>query len=427
MSALPRRTGWLLALAATFTMAVSYIDRQSLSVLAPTVCAALHISDTGYGVVTSAFSLAYLVGAPLAGRWIDRVGARRGLLASVLVWTVVSALHGAVPGFAVLVALRVALGFAESPSFPGAAQTVHRALSPADRPRGFGLLFTGSSLGAMITPTLAVAIQQRFGWRAAMLLTPVAGLVWVPLWLALSSRGAARDVLDTRPEAPVDAPDVDEPPVWRSPALRRGLVLIVASAPAIAFNLLWGSKFLVRGLHVPQSQVDRYLWLPLLMFDLGSVAFGDLAARFAKSPRNPRGGTLPALVALAGVLELFAAAMPWGGSPWGCVALAGVCMVGGGGLFSMLTSDLMARVSPRQVSTAGGLCAAAQSVAYVIANPLIGRSVDHTHGFTVALTALGLWVIPGVLAWIVWPDVPPVRSTERFVETSPKGLSSNRS
>jgi MFS family permease len=115
-------------------MAVSYIDRQTLSVIAPTVQAQLGIDDVAYGWLVSAFSIAYLVGAPIAGRVIDRVGARRGLLVAVLVWSGVAALHTLVPGFGVLFGLRIALGIAESPSFPGAAQTIHRALPPKDRP-----------------------------------------------------------------------------------------------------------------------------------------------------------------------------------------------------------------------------------------------------------------------------------------------------
>ena len=151
---LSRRQAWFVALVATLTMAVSYADRQALAVLAPTVTRALAMSEQTYGWLLSAFSLAYMLGAPLAGRWIDRVGARRGLVASVLIWSAVAALHALVPGVAVLFVLRIALGLAESPSFPGAAQTVQRVLPIADRPRGFGVLFVGSSLGAMVVPPL---------------------------------------------------------------------------------------------------------------------------------------------------------------------------------------------------------------------------------------------------------------------------------
>src|SRR5262245_56279101 len=135
-------------------MTVSYIDRSTLAVLGPSVKSALDIDATEYGWLTSAFSMAYLIATPLAGWWIGRIGARRGLVGSVLLWTAVSALHALVPGFGVLFALRIALGMAEGPSFPGAAQTIQRVLPPNERARGFGVLFTGSSLGGMIVPPL---------------------------------------------------------------------------------------------------------------------------------------------------------------------------------------------------------------------------------------------------------------------------------
>src|SRR5215475_5138482 len=112
---LSRRMAWMVALMATLTMTVSYFDRNAMGVLAPEMTKALGISNTAYGWVGSAFSMAYLLGTPVAGWWIGIIGARRGLLASVLTWSVVAALHAVMPGFAVLFALRLALGLAEGP------------------------------------------------------------------------------------------------------------------------------------------------------------------------------------------------------------------------------------------------------------------------------------------------------------------------
>src|SRR5689334_14910251 len=97
---LSRRQAWTVAIVATLTMTVSYIDRATLGVLAPTVTKALDISEAEYGWLAAAFSIAYLVSTPLAGWWIDRIGARRGLLGSVAVWSVVAALHAIAPSLA---------------------------------------------------------------------------------------------------------------------------------------------------------------------------------------------------------------------------------------------------------------------------------------------------------------------------------------
>ena len=53
--------------------------------------------------------------------------------------------------------------------------------------------------------------------------------------------------------------------------------------------------------------------------------------------------------------------------------------------------------------------AAAQSLAYVIAGPLIGWTIDRTHGYDGALVAVGLLVIPTSLAFAAWPGIPVER------------------
>ena len=414
-----RRQRWAFALAATFTMTISYVDRQTLAVLAPRVTAELGIDEIRFGFLLSAFSVAYLIGAPLSGFWIDRVGARRGLLAAVCAWTVVAALHTVAPSFAVLLALRVALGFAESPSFPGAAQTVQRALLPEDRARGLGVLFTGSSIGAMIAPPLATAIMAVAGWRMAFLGTAIAGLVWVPVWLAVAwtARGVA--LLDPRPAdsfpRPGETPDgaafrspgrfAGVAPLLRNPALWRALLLVVASAPAISFVILWSSKFLVRTYGLSPVDVGRYLWIPPLCYDLGSVLFGDLSSRRAR--RNSFDGSPDrGLVAVAAGLTACIALMPRMATPAGAMAVASLGLVGGAGLYALLTNDLFARVAPTHVSTGGGFCAMAQSLAIIVAMPLVGASVQAQGNYRRAALYLGLWALPGAAAWILWR--PPV-------------------
>lgn len=397
---LTRRRAWALTLVATLTMTISYIDRQTLAVLAPTVTKVFAISDAEYGWLLSAFSMAYLVGTPIAGRLLDRVGARRGLLGSLMVWTLVAAAHALVPGFWPLFALRILLGLAEAPSFPGSAQAIHRVLPPEDRSRGMGILFTGSSIGAMVAPKLATWLQGHWGWQGAFIGSALVGLVWVPLWLGLTSGAEARKALDNRGDFP--APSLSG--LWAHRAIWRAMVVVFASAPAISFALLWGSKFLVKDHGVSQADVSSYLWLPPLLFDFGSIFFGDQASRRLRrvaDPSSPARGLMAASIALGCVLAL----APLGGSPWGAMLLAGVSMAGGGGMYALATADMMARVPPGAISAAGGITAAAQSVTHILVNPLLGRFLDHGGTYSQIQIALGLWVIPGGVLWILWP--PP--------------------
>ncbi len=417
---LSRRQAWVLTLVATFTMAVSYIDRQTLSVIAPTVQAQLHIDDVAYGWLVSAFSIAYLVGAPVAGSLIDRVGARRGLLVAVLVWSGVAALHTLVPGFGVLFGLRIALGIAESPSFPGAAQTIHRALPPKDRPRALGILFSGSSIGAMLAPILATSLAAHFGWRMAFVGTALVGLSWVPVWLYVTRTPEARSALDhPKNEGHLPAASAHDSRVLAAraplgplsllahPAVLRAILVVLATAPILSFYFNWTAKYLVHDQHLVQAELARYLWFPPLFFDAGAILFGHSASR-ALARGEP--GVPRRLVALATALVMASFVAPFAGGPLAVLLLASVSLSGGGGLYALATTEMMARVPSSQVSAAGGLTAAAQSLAYIVASPLIGRSVQASGNYTAAFLALTAWVIPGCVAWLLWRQAPSPRA-----------------
>ena len=71
---------------------------------------------------------------------------------------------------------------------------------------------------------------------------------------------------------------------------------------------------------------------------------------------------------------------------------------------------MLSQVPPSATSFAGGTIACGQSLAMVIANPLIGAAVDHFHSYDAVALAIGCWVLPGALLWIVWRPRP----SERF-------------
>lgn len=408
---LPWPRAWLVAGAATLVMSVSYVDRQVLAALAKTVREALDISREQYGWLQAAFALAYLVAAPIAGVLVDRVGARRGLVMAVLVWSAVAAAHAVVPSFAVLFAMRLALGTAEAPSFPGAAQAVGRVLPVSHRAAGFGVLFTGSSLGAAIAAPLAIAIKSNFGWRPAFVGTAAFGLLWIPLWLLATRHPRVRALLSGAgaPAASV-SPAMSRTQLLVSRPVLRGMILVLASAPALTFGFSWMALYLQDGpLHVAEQDVGRTMWLPPLVFDAGAVGFGLIASlrdrRLARAGLGRRShGDLAAAAAL---LCACLALVPLAQTPWQAVGLASLSMAGGGALYGRLTADMLGRVDPRYVSMAGGLTAAAQSLVQVAGNPVVGRVVDSTHSYTGVLITLGLLAVPGTLAWIVFPIGEP--------------------
>jgi MFS transporter, ACS family, hexuronate transporter len=409
-----RRAGWGVAIAATLGMSVSYIDRQTLAAIAPAVRSALAIDHTQFGWLVSGFSMAYLVGAPAAGVVVDKLGARRGFAVAVVVWSLVAGAHAFASSFAALFALRVLLGAAEAPSFPAAAQAIRRSLPGARRPAAYGLLFTGSSLGAMIAAPLAVALEARYGFRFAFVGTAVIGTLWIPFWLIMTRADRippdeAEDA--TRGGGPAATPSIYRGPepkeptpsrwidVVRSPPVLRALVAVIGSAPAIMFVLNWSSQYLVERWSLVRTEIGGYLVVPPLLFDVGAVGFGWIASS------RPRKTTHRDLLLCAAALASTLALAPLAPTPALAMVAFGAAACGGGGIYVIVTADMFARVPLERTSSAGGMTAAAQSLAHIVASPLVGMAIDRTHGYSGALVFLGLAVIPTSLAFVLWPSM----------------------
>jgi MFS family permease len=169
------------------------------------------------------------------------------------------------------------------------------------------------------------------------------------------------------------------------------------------FVLNWTAKYLVGAWSLPRPATANYLAACAIAYDLGAIGFGVLQSR---SDRH-RGLVLGAM-GLAAVIAL----VPLMPSPWSATLAESVSAFGGAGIYTLVTTDMLERVPASRASRAGGLCAAAQSIAYVAAGPLVGFAIDKTHGYTTALVGLGLFTVPTCLSFAFWPGLSG-RSAER--------------
>ncbi len=403
---LSRRRAWLVAVVATLAMSVSYVDRQVVAVMAASVRRAMQIDAEQFGWLAAVFSASYLVCAPVAGRLIDRIGARRGLPAAVLAWSVVAASHALAPSFPFLLVSRALLGVAEAPSFPSVAQSVQRTLPARDRATAFGLIFTGSSLGAAVAGPLAIALDARLGWRAAFGIASLVGTAWVPLWIVVTRHADVRSALEAPTPVGTTPRDAGAPrsPLIRDPAVLRALALVVGSAPVLMFVLVWLPQYLTLGRSVAESRVSRLIWLPPMMADAGMVGFGALAGLRDRA-RGP-GRSHVGLVLLAAAMASLLTVVSLVENASAATFVLGLAAAGAGGMYTLLTADMLSRVDPARVSAASGLTAAAQSLTYVVLNPIVGRWVDASHSFDGSLRAIGAMALPAAVAWALWPMGP---------------------
>ena len=127
---------------------INYIDRQTISVLAPTITRDLGLSNTEFGGIIVWFLLAYTISQGLSGKLYDRIGTRRGFICSITLWSLAAMAHAFARGVFSLSVFRFVLGLGEAGNWPGAAKTVAEWFPI--RERAFGMaIFNRRAIGSM--------------------------------------------------------------------------------------------------------------------------------------------------------------------------------------------------------------------------------------------------------------------------------------
>lgn len=251
---------------------ISYVDRNAIAVLIPTIQAETGITGREYGWIVAAFSYAYMLGNPVWGILLDRLGVRTGMTLAVAGWSVSSALHAMAGGLTSFGILRACLGFCEGATFPGSLRTVMQTLDPERRSRGIALSYSGGSLGAILTPLIVTPVALAFGWRSAFWITGLAGLVWLLWWWTL----CARPDLKERPK--VDASGF----VWRDRRVIAFIAIYSMGALPLGFILYMAGLYLSGVFHLSQKELGGLLWIPPAGWECGYFFWGWWIDRLVK-------------------------------------------------------------------------------------------------------------------------------------------------
>jgi MFS transporter, ACS family, hexuronate transporter len=272
---------------------INYVDRQTLSLLAPYLKQDYHWTNTDYAVIVIAFRAAYSVGQTLFGRLMDRVGTKRGLTITVAWYSLVSLLTPLARGFYSFVGFRFFLGAAESGNWPAATKAVSEWFPKQERGLATAFFDSGSSIGGAIAPFVVLWIYFRFGWRAAFAVPGLLGIPWLVMWRWLYYTPKEHPRIEEAERSMILA-DADEEqrdggsrvrPRWREllklPQTWGTIVARTFTDPVFFFIADWFPIYLVaKGISMKTGLFA--VWIPFLAADLGNFFGGYMSGYLIK-------------------------------------------------------------------------------------------------------------------------------------------------
>jgi ACS family hexuronate transporter-like MFS transporter len=388
---------WIIAMVCLVTI-INYIDRQTLSVLAPTIREEFGMSNAAYSRVVTTFLLGYTISQALSGKLLDRVGTRAGFMLFVAVWTAASMLHAVARNAAQLSAFRFVLGVGEAGNWPGAAKAVAEWFPVRERAFAMSIFNGGSTIGAVVAPPLIAFVALHYGWRRAFFIGAALSLVLMTLWYLYYRTPAEHPRLSAAERAHIAEGAGEGAPAgarrpWLSLFRHRQVWALIAARfftdPIWWFLISWLPNYLRSERGFTLEAIGLLAWIPFLFADLGNMAGGaasSLLIRRGWSVDRARKSVLvpSALLIPAGVAAIVTTASD-------AVAIAGVSVVA----FAFQSWIVNVHTIPsdtfpkQDVGSVFGIGGTAAGVASMLFTLLVGQVVDR-FGYTPVYVMVGV-------------------------------------
>lgn len=391
---------------------INYLDRQTLSLLAPFLKLEYHWTNTDYANILIGFRVGYSIGQTIFGRLMDRIGTRRGLSFTVLAYSLIAVATSLARGFYSFITFRSFLGLAESANWPGATKAVSEWFPKNERGLATALFDSGSSIGGAIAPFIVLGIYFRWGWRLSFVLPGLLGFLWLLIWRKMyhSPQDHPRITQeelqmlreDSKDEKHADAERQKQS--WESllklPQTWGTIIAKTFTDPVWFFIVDWFPIYLVaKGISLKSGLIA--VWIPFIAADLGNF-FGGWASGFLIKRGWSLGNARKALVVFGGIgvllliptiftFNLYLITSLFAISTFAYAAFSTIANV--------FPSDLFYRQSVASVS---GMSGTGAGIGTIIAFELIGYFSDlpqtaATHSFDKIIVVAGIVPFIGML------------------------------
>ncbi len=401
---------WQFVLLVTAAIAISYFDRQTVSVAIAAIQQTIPISNEQFSYLQTGFLLSYAALYAIGGRMLDKLGTRRGFLLIMVWWSVACILHGFATTFAWLLVMRFLLGMGEGGAFPAAARVVSEWLAPQERATAMGFINAGTAVGALLAPPLIGLVLIYSGWRAVFFSSGAIGLLWVLWWAKVYRGNTSRAAV-----ALVEARQLAERLTFREIASLRsvqGLVLAkFMSDSAWYFMLFWLPKYLYDARGFDIRQVSYYAWIPYAASGIGSFTGGWCSSRLLRNGRSLNlarklvlginAAMMPAVILVPHVSVSYALAL---------FSVAFFAQQSWSGLIMTIPADVFPLSA---VGTVSGLVGFGGSIGGAVFGLIAGALLGHGFSYSVLFAAIGTFHLIGFFVLVyIGGEIQPLRTED---------------
>jgi ACS family glucarate transporter-like MFS transporter len=414
-TSMPRvpRLRWTMIFWMFVISAVSYLDRNNLSIAAGAIKLSFGLTDVQLGGVFSAFALGYALSQPFAGRIADALGPHRTIAFAIIWWGIFTTLTPLVPpsvphALLLLIAVRLLLGVGESVIYPASNRLVSTWIPSSERGLANGLIFAGVGVGGGIAPPLITWIVTTFGWHWAFYVSALVGVAVGAVWLLVVRDEPSQHPNITAQERgyiaaglPAHATHAVKPR-WRDVIGDRQVITLTLSyfcfgyVAYIFFSWFFLYLSSVRGLNLKASAL--LATLPFIAMTVFSTLGGILSDRLATRYDDRVGRCLVAAGAMIAA-GLFVGAATRVSDP----VLASLVLAGGAGSLYVAQSaywTLSAGIGGRASGAVSGVINMGAQLGGVVTastTPIIA----HAFGWTASFLVAAVLAFAGGLAWLL--------------------------
>ncbi len=412
-----------------FATTINYLDRQVVGLLKPTLQQQFGWTELDFGRTVQLFAASYAVGLLVFGRFIDRIGTKRGYAIAIVVWSLAAISHAFARTTAAFDAARIGLGLGEAGNFPAAIKTVAEWFPKRERALATGIFNSGANIGAVVAPLMVPWILGHYGWQMAFIATGGTGFIWLVFWLMTYKLPSQQPKLgkaeydyihsdnETTPDVVADhGPTVS----WSQLLSKRQTWAFIfgklLTDPIWWFFLFWLQDYFTTTFHLDAKKPNLYLAVLYTLVSVGSIGGGYLSSWLIGRGWSVWKARKTAMFIFA-LLVVPVIGVRFEPGIWGAVLLIGLA----GAAHQAWSANIFTTASDmfpkRAVSSVVGIGSMAGSVGGIIFPEIVGRILgaykgagDAQGGYAIIFLICGsAYLVAWVVMHLFAPRMEPVR------------------